>query len=140
MQLTLNFGATLSPNPYFLCLMGLESEFYHVIHRCSDCKSDDILYQPLADLTKGSAMVDRIGRRKLLLIGTSCITVILAIVSGLLSETGSTARSNAGVTFIFLFGVFFSFGWTAMYAISSFAVSSYNLIMSLGKHFTLWRS
>ncbi|EIN12674.1 general substrate transporter [Punctularia strigosozonata HHB-11173 SS5] len=73
----------------------------------------------------GSALVDRIGRRRTLLIGTAGITIILAIVSGLLSETGNAARSNAGVAFIFLFGVVFSFGWTAMQALYPMEVLSY---------------
>ncbi|KAJ6613345.1 major facilitator superfamily domain-containing protein [Mycena sp. CBHHK59/15] len=63
----------------------------------------------------GSFMVDRLGRRKNMLISTSMLVVILGIVSGLLSSYGSAARANAGITFIYLFMVVFSFGWTAMY-------------------------
>jgi len=73
----------------------------------------------------GSAIVDRIGRRKLLLISTTAITVILAIVSALLSEFGSTTRSNAGISFVFLFMVVFSFGWTPMQALYGTEVLSY---------------
>lgn len=56
----------------------------------------------------GAAVVDRFGRRKLLLTGTSCLVVILAIITGLLHGASgkkeppvgwSTARSNAGITF-----------------------------------------
>ena len=46
--------------------------------------------------------MDHIGRRKLLLISTGTITVILAIVSALLSHQGNEMRSNAGITFIFV--------------------------------------
>lgn len=66
----------------------------------------------------GAAIVDRLGRRKLLLSSTSALVVILAIgrfsliicaglnqtyffhvVSGLLSNPGDTTRANAGITF-----------------------------------------
>ncbi|KAJ7863141.1 general substrate transporter [Mycena olivaceomarginata] len=73
----------------------------------------------------GSFMVDRTGRRKNLLVGTGSLVVILAIISGLLSETGSAARANAGITFIYLFMVVFSFGWTAMQALYPAEVLSY---------------
>ncbi|KDQ62665.1 hypothetical protein JAAARDRAFT_203742 [Jaapia argillacea MUCL 33604] len=63
----------------------------------------------------GSAVVDRVGRRRILLISTSGLVVILAIVSGLLSTNdGNAARANAGISFIYLFMVVFSFGWTPM--------------------------
>ncbi|KAL0578632.1 hypothetical protein V5O48_003375 [Marasmius crinis-equi] len=73
----------------------------------------------------GSFTVDRFGRRKNLFWGTVAITCILAIVTGLLSAEGDAARSNAGVTFIFLFMVVFSFGWTAMQALYPAEVLSY---------------
>ncbi|KAF5369432.1 hypothetical protein D9758_002669 [Tetrapyrgos nigripes] len=53
----------------------------------------------------GSFTVDKFGRRKNLLFSTMTITVILAIATGLLSQEGNAARSNAGITFIFLFMV-----------------------------------
>jgi nitrate/nitrite transporter NarK len=62
----------------------------------------------------GSFIVDKFGRRRILLTSTTAITVILILVSGLLSSQGNTARANAGVTFIYLFMVIFSFGWTPM--------------------------
>jgi len=75
----------------------------------------------------GSATVDRFGRRKNLLVATSIITCILAIVTGLLSSSdgGNTTRGNAGITFIFLFMVVFSFGWTPMQALYPAEVLSY---------------
>ncbi|KAJ7670227.1 general substrate transporter [Mycena rosella] len=75
----------------------------------------------------GSFMVDRIGRRKNLLISTGALVVMLAIISGLLSSYGSAARANAGITFIYLFMVIFSFGWTAMQALYPAEVLSYEV-------------
>jgi hypothetical protein len=62
----------------------------------------------------GSWTVDRIGRRRQLLIGTSLCAILLFICTGLLSKTGDSVRSNAGISLIYLFMVIFSFGWTAM--------------------------
>jgi MFS family permease len=73
----------------------------------------------------GSFIVDRFGRRRILLLATTTIAVILAIVSGLLSTTGSAARANAGITFVFLFMVVFSFGWTPMQALYPAEVLGY---------------
>ncbi|KAK7056820.1 hypothetical protein VNI00_002537 [Paramarasmius palmivorus] len=73
----------------------------------------------------GSFTVDRFGRRKNLFWATATITCILAIVTGLLSENGNAARSNAGITFIFLFMVVFSFGFTPMQALYPAEVLSY---------------
>jgi len=76
----------------------------------------------------GSAVVDRFGRRKILLTSTAMISCILAIVSGLISSNGSgsnAVQANAGITFIFLFMVVFSFGWTPMQALYPAEVLSY---------------
>jgi sugar porter (SP) family MFS transporter len=73
----------------------------------------------------GSATVDRFGRRKVLLYATMVMAVILAIVTGLLSSIGSAARANAGITFIYLFMVVFSYGWTPMQALYPAEVLSY---------------
>jgi cytochrome c biogenesis factor len=62
-------------------------------------------------------LIDRFGRRKNLLASTSMLVITLAIVSGLLSSSGSTARANAGITFVYLFMVIFSYGWTPMFVI-----------------------
>ncbi|KAI3607710.1 protein phosphatase 2c ptc3 [Moniliophthora roreri] len=69
--------------------------------------------------------VDRFGRRKNLFWATFTITCILAIVTGLLSQNGNATRSNAGISFIFLFMVCFSFGWTPMQALYPAEVLSY---------------
>ncbi|KAJ7250892.1 general substrate transporter [Mycena haematopus] len=73
----------------------------------------------------GSYMVDRTGRRINLLVGTGSLVVILAIVSALLSKTSTDARANAGISFIYLFMVVFSFGYTAMQAVYPAEVLSY---------------
>ncbi|TFK27739.1 general substrate transporter [Coprinopsis marcescibilis] len=75
----------------------------------------------------GSAVIDRFGRRRILLTATGAVTVVLAIVTGLLSDSGelNSTRSNAGITFIFLFMVIFSFGWTPMQALYPAEVLSY---------------
>eukprot|EP00753_Platysulcus_tardus_P013280 PLAT3653.1.p1 GENE.PLAT3653.1~~PLAT3653.1.p1 ORF type:complete len:549 (-),score=-167.96 PLAT3653.1:152-1735(-) len=73
----------------------------------------------------GSACIDRFGRRALLLSATSLLVVILAIVSALLSQSGNVERSNAGISFIYLFMVVFSFGWTPMQGVYSAEVLSY---------------
>ncbi|TEB39855.1 general substrate transporter [Coprinellus micaceus] len=74
----------------------------------------------------GSFIVDKFGRRRILLTSTTAITVILILVSGLLSSQGNTARANAGVTFIYLFMVIFSFGWTPMQALYPAEVLGYD--------------
>lgn len=64
----------------------------------------------------GTALVDHVGRRFLMLFSSvSCMSGMF-IVAGLLSSAGqkSTMRANAGITFIYLFMVFFSFGWTPL--------------------------
>ena len=63
---------------------------------------------------KRTFIIDRFGRRRILLTATSAITVILAIVSGLLSSQGNAMRATAGIALIYLFMVVFSFGWTPM--------------------------
>ncbi|GLB38423.1 putative general substrate transporter [Lyophyllum shimeji] len=75
----------------------------------------------------GSAIIDRFGRRKILLTSTAMIAAILAIVTGLLSSNGNAnaAQANAGITFVFLFMVVFSFGWTPMQALYPAEVLSY---------------
>lgn len=73
----------------------------------------------------GSFIIDRFGRRRILLLSTSAVAVILAIVSGLLSHPGNAAQANAGIAFVFLFMVIFSFGWTPMQALYPAEVLGY---------------
>lgn len=51
----------------------------------------------------GSAIVDYIGRRRLLLISTGSLVVLLAIASALLCDVNSHARGAAGISMIYLF-------------------------------------
>ncbi|KAF8807122.1 general substrate transporter [Phlegmacium glaucopus] len=74
----------------------------------------------------GSSVVDRFGRRKILILATSTMACMLAIVSALLSHVESgVVRANAGITFIYLFMVVFSFGWTPMQALYPAEVLGY---------------
>lgn len=75
----------------------------------------------------GSFVIDRFGRRRILLTSTAAIICVLAIVTGLLSSNDNvnTTQANAGITFIFLFMVIFSFGWTPMQALYPAEVLSY---------------
>ncbi|KZW03364.1 general substrate transporter [Exidia glandulosa HHB12029] len=76
----------------------------------------------------GAYLVDSFGRRKLLLSSTTALVVILAIACGLLSNPGDNqVRANAGITFIYLFMVVFSFGWTSMQALYPAEVLSYQM-------------
>jgi len=66
----------------------------------------------------GSTIVDSFGRRRLTLTATGSLVVLLAIISALLSNpTTSAARSNAGISFIYIFMMVFSFGWTPIQAL-----------------------
>ncbi|KAK0188147.1 general substrate transporter [Armillaria mellea] len=74
----------------------------------------------------GAFTVDHFGRRRVLLTGTIAITAILAIGTGLLSkDDGNSARANAGIAFVYLFMVVFSYGWTSMQALYPAEVLGY---------------
>ncbi|KXS14312.1 general substrate transporter [Gonapodya prolifera JEL478] len=62
----------------------------------------------------GATLVDRTGRRALLLGCTSAALVCFAVVTGVTATVTSSAGSIVAVTFIYLFGIVFSFGWTPM--------------------------
>jgi len=65
----------------------------------------------------GSALVDYIGRRRLLLTSTGSLVILLTIASALLSNVDSHPRGAAGISMIYLFMVVYSFGWTPMQAL-----------------------
>jgi MFS family permease len=86
----------------------------------------------------GSALVDYVGRRRLLLMSTGTLVLLLTIASSLLSDVTSHARGAAGISMIYLFmgeylltrwlnisvswsrdtfAVVYSFGWTPMQAL-----------------------
>jgi sugar porter (SP) family MFS transporter len=75
----------------------------------------------------GTAIVDKVGRRKLMLFACCCCCVGMFIVGGLLSPAGTqtVGRANAGIAFIFLFMVFFSLGWTPLQGLYPSEVLSY---------------
>ncbi|ORY30407.1 general substrate transporter [Naematelia encephala] len=75
----------------------------------------------------GTAIIDHVGRRKLMIFSTISCMLGMAIVSGLLSPSGeqNSMRANAGISFIFLFMVFFSFGWTPLQALYPAEVLSF---------------
>jgi len=76
----------------------------------------------------GSAIIDRFGRRKILILATSILVAMLVIVSALLSQVGSgMVRANAGIAFIYLFMMVFSFGWTPMQALYPAEVLGYEV-------------
>ena len=60
--------------------------------------------------------MDHVGRRKLLLSAITAAACGMLIVGALLSPAGeqSNTRANAGISFIFLFMVCFSFGFTPL--------------------------
>ncbi|KAI9633105.1 general substrate transporter [Dioszegia hungarica] len=64
----------------------------------------------------GSSAVDHIGRRKLLLSAITGACCGMFLVGALNSPAGvqSKTRADAGISFIFLFGVFYSFGMTPL--------------------------
>jgi hypothetical protein len=71
---------------------------------------------PWAAALTGTAIVDKVGRRKLMLFACCCCCVGMFIVGGLLSPAGpqTIGRANAGISFIFLFMVFVSNSKSAM--------------------------
>ncbi|EJU00509.1 general substrate transporter [Dacryopinax primogenitus] len=79
----------------------------------------------------GTASVDYVGRRTIVLTaifacGTGRQRNARVIIAGLLSTAGTNvAQANAGISFIFLFMVFFSYGWTPMQALYPVEVMSY---------------
>ncbi|KIJ54593.1 hypothetical protein M422DRAFT_24530 [Sphaerobolus stellatus SS14] len=76
----------------------------------------------------GSTIVDFFGRRRLTLTATGSLVVLLAIISALLSHpNSSSARSSAGISFIYLFMVVFSFGWTPMQALYPAEILGYEM-------------
>ncbi|PFH53982.1 hypothetical protein AMATHDRAFT_72998 [Amanita thiersii Skay4041] len=103
---------------------GLITYFLPILLKNAGITSQDRVLT-LNFVNSGSAIIDRFGRRRILLTSTSIIAAILAIVTGLLSSVGNAARSNAGITFIYLFMVVFSFGWTPMQALYPAEVLSY---------------
>jgi MFS family permease len=65
----------------------------------------------------GARMTDRIGRRPLLIWSILFSAVCFAIITGttkLSVEKHNKMATNATITFVYLFGIVFSFGWTPL--------------------------
>jgi MFS family permease len=65
----------------------------------------------------GANMHDRFGRRKLLGTSMFCLSIIFAVMAATTAtyeRTASKGSSYTMITFIFLFGIVFSFAWTPM--------------------------
>lgn len=65
----------------------------------------------------GARMTDRIGRRPLLIWSILFSSLCFAIITGttkLAVENNNLTASNAAITFMYLFGIVFSFGWTPL--------------------------
>ncbi|KAJ1534925.1 hypothetical protein HK405_015902, partial [Cladochytrium tenue] len=77
----------------------------------------------------GASLVDRLGRRPLLIWATlgAMLMFVLTTVCSALVENGSTnaALSAVSVAAIYLFGIIFSFAWTPMQALYPVEVISY---------------
>ncbi|THU85454.1 general substrate transporter [Dendrothele bispora CBS 962.96] len=70
----------------------------------------------------GASVTDRIGRRRRLYIGAfvlACLLSIVAALSANFGEAGNTniSGANASITFIFLFGIAYSFTYTPLQAL-----------------------
>lgn len=65
----------------------------------------------------GARMTDRIGRRPLLIYSILFSAVCFGIITGttrISVHSNNKMASNAAVTFVYLFGIVFSFGWTPL--------------------------
>ncbi|KUJ11142.1 putative lactose permease [Mollisia scopiformis] len=65
----------------------------------------------------GARMTDKIGRRPLLLWSILFSSICFAIITGttkLAVEHNNKMASNVAITFVYLFGIVFSFGWTPL--------------------------
>ncbi|KAG5929391.1 hypothetical protein E4U42_006131 [Claviceps africana] len=59
-------------------------------------------------------LVERVGRRKLMLFGAVGQALTMAILAGVGSDKESTACQIAGIVFLFVFNTFFAIGWLGM--------------------------
>ncbi|KAG6006069.1 hypothetical protein E4U21_007429 [Claviceps maximensis] len=59
-------------------------------------------------------LVERVGRRKLMLFGSVGQALTMAILAGVGSDKESTACQVAGIIFLFVFNTFFAIGWLGM--------------------------
>ncbi|KAJ3922542.1 general substrate transporter [Lentinula edodes] len=80
----------------------------------------------------GAAITDKIGRRKRLYLGSFILACLLAIVAALTANFGEVGNNNlnganASITFIFLFGLAYSFTYTPLQALYCAEVMSQDM-------------
>ncbi|ESK86811.1 hexose transport-related protein [Moniliophthora roreri MCA 2997] len=80
----------------------------------------------------GASVTDRIGRRKRLYIGAFVLACLLSIVAALSANYGNAGNTNknganASITFIFLFGIAYSFTYTPLQALYCAEVMSQDM-------------
>ncbi|KAF9264331.1 general substrate transporter [Marasmius fiardii PR-910] len=80
----------------------------------------------------GASVTDKIGRRKRLYIGALVLAALLAIVAALSANYGKSGNTNknganASITFIFLFGIAYSFTYTPLQALYCAEVMSQDM-------------
>ncbi|KAF8755292.1 General substrate transporter [Rhizoctonia solani] len=75
--------------------------------------------------TYRSAVIDRLGRRALLLGSTHYAHLHLGIIIGLLSSDGNSGQANAGIAFVYLFMVTYTVGWTPTHGVYPVEVLCY---------------
>ena len=76
----------------------------------------------------GAALSQKIGRRPMLIgvnIACSVIFACIAIGTGLYADRHLASAGTAGIVFIFIFGLVFSFGWTPLQALYPVECLSY---------------
>ncbi|BEJ16575.1 hypothetical protein CspHIS471_0511800 [Cutaneotrichosporon sp. HIS471] len=91
----------------------------------------------MAGAMAGAAVIDHIGRRPLMLGAEIWAVVCFAIVTGLVPhkidskgtilDPPPPIQANAGITFVMLWSVFFSFGWTPLQGLYPTEVLAYEV-------------
>jgi len=78
----------------------------------------------------GASQADRVGRRPLLLftnISISFIWVAITVSSAVYKENGAHGAAQATIAFVYLFGIFYSVGFTPLQALYPVEVLSYEM-------------
>ncbi|KAJ7930117.1 hypothetical protein B0H13DRAFT_915479 [Mycena leptocephala] len=92
----------------------------------------------------GTALTDKVGRRKMWLWGTAGSAATLAIVTGCTAKWGAEGSNPAGATaaiaFIFLFGFVYSLAYTPLQALYPAEVLDYNTRAKGMAMYALWVS
>jgi MFS family permease len=59
-------------------------------------------------------LVERVGRRKLMLFGAVGQAAAMAVLAGVNSQPDNSSCQIAAIVFLFVFNTFFAFGWLGM--------------------------